>query len=358
MNSIEKAPSNESETIGRLVSELPRLLDGLEIVRAEVQRKAGRGIRPDLIVDVRLGRQSKRLVVEVKTLGEPRLAAQAIAQLRESVKLVSNSYPVFASGFVGETARELCKSEGVGYMDLLGNVYLRFGDVLIDRVGGGSFEVEQRRLKHLLAPKATRVIRSLLQDPERSTRITDLARECSMSPAGVYWVARLLEDKGFVERDPSKRLVLVKPKELLGIWACAWNMKKNASTSYFSFERTPEALMKKVASVAKRASLRYAFTLMAGASLVAPFVRFQDVWLYFDGEEDAWAKALELKPVDGSGNLVLVRPYDEGVFAGLQVIEGVNVVSNVQLYVDLYNFPARGREQAEFLRERKMGFQD
>jgi hypothetical protein len=31
-------------------------------------------------------------------------------------------------------------------------------------------------------------------------------------------------------------------------------------------------------------------------------------------------------------------------------------VSNVQLYVDLYNYPARGREQADFLRERKIGF--
>jgi hypothetical protein len=40
----------------------------------------------------------------------------------------------------------------------------------------------------------------------------------------------------------------------------------------------------------------------------------------------------------------------------LQVVEGVKVVSDVQLYVDLYNYPARGREQADFLRERKMGF--
>ena len=177
-----------------------------------------------------------------------------------------------------------------------------------------------------------------------------------MSPAGAYWVVRLLEDMGFVERDPSKRAVLVKPKELLDAWASSWSMDKNTTTSYFSFERTPEALMKKVAAVSKQKGLSYAFTLMAGASFVAPFVRFQDVWLYFDGEEDDWTEALDLKPVDGGGNIVLVRPYDEGVFAGLQVVEGVKVVSDVQLYVDLYNYPARGREQADFLRERKMGF--
>ncbi len=356
MSPIEKSPSNERETIDRLVSELPRLLEGLEIVKTKVLPRARGGVQPDLLIDVRLGRQSKRLVVEVKTLGEPRFAAQAITQLSQSVRSVSNGYPVFAARYVGETTRQLCRTAGVGYIDLLGNIYLRFGGVLIDRLAQGSFEAERRGLKQLFAPKATRVIRTLLLDPKRPARITDLARECSMSPAGVYWVVRLLEDKGFVERDSSKRLVLVKPRELLSAWASSWSMDKNATTSYFSFERTPEALMKRVVSVSKRKKLSYAFTLMAGASFVAPFVRFQDVWLYFDGEEDAWTEALDLKPVDGGGNIVLVRPYDEGVFTGLQVVEGVNVVSNVQLYVDLYNYPARGREQAGFLRERRMGF--
>lgn len=356
MNSTEKVPSNERETIDRFVSELPRLLEGLEIVKTKVQPRARGGVQSDLLIDVRLGRQSKILVVKVKTLGEPRFAAQAITQLSQSVQSVSNGYPVFAARYVGETTRQLCRTAGVGYIDLLGNIYLRFGGVLIDRLAQGSFEAERRGLKQLFAPKATRVIRTLLLDPKRPARITDLARECSMSPAGVYWVVRLLEDKGFVERDSSKRVVLVKPKELLNAWASSWSMDKNATTSYFSFERTPEALMKRVVSVSKRKKLSYAFTLMAGASFVAPFVRFQDVWLYFDGEEDAWTEALDLKPVDGGGNIVLVRPYDQGVFTGLQVVEGVNVVSNVQLYVDLYNYPARGREQAGFLRERRMGF--
>ena len=356
MNPIEKAPSNERETVDRLVSELPRLLEGLEIVKTEVLPRARGGVQSDLLIDVRLGRQSKKLVVDVKTLGEPRFAAQAIAHLSQSVQSVSSGYPVFAAGYVGETARQLCRAAGVGYLDLLGNVYLRFGGVLIDRLAQGSFEAERRGLKQLFAPKATRVIRTLLLDPKRPARITDLARGCSMSPAGAYWVVRLLEDMGFVERDPSKRAVLVKPKELLDAWASSWSMDKNTTTSYFSFERTPEALMKKVAAVSKQKGLSYAFTLMAGASFVAPFVRFQDVWLYFDGEEDDWTEALDLKPVDGGGNIVLVRPYDEGVFAGLQVVEGVKVVSDVQLYVDLYNYPARGREQADFLRERRMGF--
>jgi len=36
---------------------------------------------------------------------------------------------------------------------------------------------------------------------------------------------------------------------------------------------------------------------------------------------------------------------------------GAVVVGDVQLYLDLYQYPARGREQAEFLRERRLKFQ-
>ena len=42
----------------------------------------------------------------------------------------------------------------------------------------------------------------------------------------------------------------------------------------------------------------------------------------------------------------MVLPYDEGVFYGLAKVGEINVVSKVQLYVDLFNFPARGEEAA------------
>ena len=41
--------------------------------------------------------------------------------------------------------------------------------------------------------------------------------------------------------------------------------------------------------------------------------------------------------------------YDEGVFYGVSQVAGVTVVSKVQLYVDLFNYPARGKEAAEII---------
>ncbi len=356
MKLIENLPKTEAETVAQLAVNLPRLLEGLKVEKVKQKFRVGASNRVDLLATVSLAGLRKNLIFEVKTLGEPRLALQAIARLRQLASQVDNSYPVFAARFITEGTRRLCKAENVGYVDLLGNVYLRFGTVLVDRLVQASAKLEQRGIKQLLAPKATRVLRALLNRPGKPARISDLARTCNMSLAGVYWVVRLLEDKRYVERDPKKRIILTKPKELLDLWATNWNMQANSWRGYFSFEKTPERLIKKIAEFSAKEDLRYAFTLMAGASLVAPFVRYEDVWVYVTRDTRRWAEGLDLKPVQGGGNLFFVEPYDEGVFLDLQAVEGANVVSNVQLYVDLYNYGARGREQADFLRGRKIGF--
>ncbi|MFH1654449.1 MAG: hypothetical protein ABIE74_10425 [Pseudomonadota bacterium] len=52
-----------------------------------------------------------------------------------------------------------------------------------------------------------------------------------------------------------------------------------------------------------------------------------------------------------SGNINLFVPGDKRVLDDMQTVDGIKIVNNIQLYLDLYKYPARGREQAEHLRE-------
>jgi CubicO group peptidase (beta-lactamase class C family) len=52
----------------------------------------------------------------------------------------------------------------------------------------------------------------------------------------------------------------------------------------------------------------------------------------------------------GGGGLRLVRPKDEGVFNGARDLNGLPVVSDIQLYLDLQRVGLRGDEGAEELR--------
>ena len=52
----------------------------------------------------------------------------------------------------------------------------------------------------------------------------------------------------------------------------------------------------------------------------------------------------------------ILVPYDEGVYYKVQEIAAVKVANPIQIYLDLYNYAGRGREQAQFLRERVIKF--
>jgi hypothetical protein len=67
-------------------------------------------------------------------------------------------------------------------------------------------------------------------------------------------------------------------------------------------------------------------------------------------------RGLQLKEVPSGANLQIIVPYDEGVYYKGQEVDSDMVANPIQIYLDLYKHKGRGREQAEFLRERVIKF--
>jgi hypothetical protein len=61
-------------------------------------------------------------------------------------------------------------------------------------------------------------------------------------------------------------------------------------------------------------------------------------------------KLLGRRVSGGGGGLRLVLPKDEGVLHPSQTVRGFQLVSDVQIYLDLLRVGLRGEEQAEELR--------
>ncbi|MFP3985298.1 MAG: type IV toxin-antitoxin system AbiEi family antitoxin [Candidatus Bathyarchaeia archaeon] len=178
----------------------------------------------------------------------------------------------------------------------------------------------------------------------------ELAQEASVSRGLAHYVCRTLIELGFAARNMQNRIILVDPLRLLKRWA-SYNQydRMNKFLDYFTFEREIDQFVKKFLSL----DLKYALCGLVGAWLVAPYVRPVDVHLYVSPESVAEeiAERLGLNPTPKGGNVKFVLPYDEGVFYGMRSVREVKVVSNIQLYVDLYNFPARGEEASSQLLE-------
>lgn len=243
----------------------------------------------------------------------------------------------------------------MGYLDLTGNVFLRFDGILVDRRSAKAPPREKARLRRLFSPRSSRILRVLLEQPKEQWTLARLAEEAAISLRTTHLVVNALEEKAFVEKRRGA-ITLQKPGELLDLWAQTYTLEQHRRHIFYTFARDPRELAAKLTAHALGRREQLALTLHSGAAFVAPFVRTGDVHAYFVGDLERLAKALDLRPVESGGTVHLFEPYDEGVFYRVRTIRGVRVVCNTQLYLDLVNYPARGREQAEVLRRQKLGF--
>ncbi len=334
--SIEK---DAKEALEAVLKEL------LEIKWLTVSRNTTDSRSPDLKLKVKQEKKEYLLLVEVKSSGEPRMISRVAGQISTWTNRVSG-YPVLVAPFISSRGRGMCKELGLGFVDLSGNAYLKFNGILIERWGKESIMNDTRVQKRLFTTKSTWIIRQMLSDPKREWKFDELAEEAGVSLGMAYKAVNKLLSEGFVEKKRGA-ISLLKGDELLDAWADVYRFEDQTITGYYCPFKEQEKIFQALKNVPAK---EYALTLGSAASLVAPFVRSTDVYLYVK-EPELIMKTLKLKPVEFGGNVYLVTPADEGVLSDTQEAEGLCLVSNIQLYLDLYNYPMRGREQAEHLRE-------
>ena len=210
------------------------------------------------------------------------------------------------------------------------------------------------RMKNIFANKASLVPRKMLKNPERRWVVRDFTGPGEVSLGMSQEVLKAMEKKGYIERvkkGPNSYAILTNKEKLISDWPKEYHFNLNTINTYYSSDKN---ILKKFKRVLKEN--QYALTLHTGANLITSFVRTEEIFIYMNLKE--WEKdilnirqKLELKELVRGGNIHLIHPfYKNSVFFNVQKIKGFTVVSNLQLYLDLYNFQPRGREQAEHLR--------
>jgi hypothetical protein len=314
------------------------------------------GQTADLLMKFRMGDRPHTLVLGVTSLGQPRHVREAVTRLSEIRRALPDAYPVAVSPYISPQSAALLKRSGLGYLDLSGNCHLSFENILIEKEGKPNLRPANRPLKSLFAPRATRVVRVVLVDPQHAWRLEELAKAAEVSLGHAHNVVKRLEELSWVERNSQQRIQLTRPAELLEAWVEAYSYRQNDVQAYFSGERIARGLVVELGRAAHEARRRYAFTLHSGAALVAPNVRFPAIHCYLEGDPEPVARALGLRPGEGEGNVYFLTPYDHGVFYAPLAKGGLPVVCLPQLYADLYHYERRGREQAAHLRREAMGY--
>jgi hypothetical protein len=345
--------SGKSITLGRASSAIRDAIAGTGAIRGmSVRNPRGGGDKgpPDLIVDLKADGRRHRLLVIVLPRGEPFFIERAAGTVQANA-WSKKGYPVIVAPFISDRGRSLCKGLGLGFVDLAGNAVLELPGLSIERWGKENAKREGRLLRSIFSRKATRVLRKMLIDPKRRWTLQALGAEAHVSVSHAQKVVARLEQEGFVEGSWGD-ISLKSPGGLLDAWRARYDFRDQVAVGYYLRSSGTDEVLSALSGLGEGS---YALTLGAAASLVAPFVRTTDVHAYVTGDLDEVARSLGLESVEFGGNVHLVTPYDEGVLYDTRAVRGLSVVSDVQLYLDLYNWPMRGREQAEHLRERVLG---
>lgn len=324
----------------------------VEIIEEQQEPNSADG-RLDWQVRLRLLDQEVNLLVEVKNNGEPRFARDAANQLLIAQRGVPGSYGVLIAPWISPAAALVCQEAGVGYVDLTGNCRLTFGTVHIERTGKLNPFAEKRDLRSLYAPKASRILRVLLDEPRRAWKLQALADEAQVSLGQAHKVKSLLADREWLRQD-AEGIAFNKPVELLTEWAGNYSQRKNKPHLYY-VQETPGKTEGSLTAVCSSLGIRHALAAFSAAARYAPFVRYQRVYAYVqEGRLDELIQSLHLKEAPSGANLVLWIPYDDGVWYGTRVLADMQVTSDIQTYLDLQSMHERGEEAARFLLEQEI----
>jgi hypothetical protein len=333
----------------------PKLKDATTVLTAKNSFNSGK--ITDIILRLRVGDKTKNLLCEVVSQRYPKQLREKGLQLLEISQRGRKGYPVIIAPYISELGREICKKIGVGFLDLSGNAYLDFDSFYMEIEGKPNKFKYPSEPTGLFNPKAERILRFyLLRDSQKEAMNSyrDIVKEVGVSLGQLSKVNKKLDEFGLWSEQLKGSKIIDKTK-LLDLWRENYRSERNEVLNFYSIMQVPQ-IEKQLAEFCKTRDIEYALTLFSGANRIAPFTRYNFTASYFNGDLEQLKRELELKEVPSGANLQIVVPYDEGIYYKAQEVDSVRVANPIQLYLDLYNYAGRGREQAEFLREKIIKF--
>ncbi len=293
------------------------------------------------------------LYVEARSRVTPKLALGMLPGLG---KIPAGGHPMVCTYSVSPRVAELCRQNNVAYLDEAGNCWIRTPGLCVHVTGHPSTRPDTRPAVDPFAPLSSRISRMLFGDPSRAWTLTDLAKEAKVSVGLAWKVKKALLDEGFIQV-PDKRIILRDAAGLLDAWKKQYDVPAK-KVSLYAIGKTDE-LESKLFECGEASRIRCALTGLSGAWRSAPMVRYTAVSAYVDVGASPAAMAdlvrcMEAKPVDTGANLILYPTRDEAVFFGMRTLSGMNVVSPIQLYLDLLQVAGRGEDAANEIMAREI----
>ena len=288
---------------------------------------------------------SAALAIGARRQLDPRLVAEVAGALKTAA---ADAFVVIAP-FLGPRTRERLADEGLGYVDLVGNMRLLLDrpTVFISSRGEDSSPwAAPRTARSLHAAKASRLVRALV-DGEGApvpVGVRQLAALVGTDPGYVSRLLDLFHREELIERLPRGPVVAVHAARLIQRWADDYRFgDAHRFVAVAHAHGVPGAL-----AALRDAGVPHALTARAGAAALMGTALPGIVAAYVDNPERV-AAVIGAEPADTGANLLLIDPFDGFVFDGTWESSGLRYAARAQIIADLLGSPAPAPAQAASL---------
>jgi hypothetical protein len=261
--------------------------------------------------------------------------------------------PVLFCPAVSPRVAEICRDRGVGFLDEAGNCRISAPGLFLYVTGKGNARPDTRPAVDVFAPRSSRLIRLLLTEPARGWQVQELAREAIVSLGLASKVKQTLVEEAFVV-EQARRLLVPDPTRLLREWSEHYAPARTGE-SHFEIGGPLFDAERRLADACKGLNVPYALTQFSGAFRITDSVRLRRATIYLEDRVEEVLSSLKWPRVERGGKVTIWRPYDVSVFWGTRQVDGMTVVSPLQLYLDLVAAGEEGHAAAETILRKELG---
>jgi hypothetical protein len=330
---------------------LPELFQHIGIHLEFMPEKSSGMHSADLLMQLAVDDRS----INVAVCARSRIADQVIDLANEQSQ--HSTIALIVLPHIRAELQQRLKSLGINFADLTGTIWLQAPGIRIDVQGNlpvpDSARVSTKQQINPFSKKASAAVRALCENFPKAVSLPFLAEQTGLSRGWIFGVVRELVARGYATNDGDGAL-LSNPVAMLRDWISDYKWSRN-TPRHFVVPFDGSEFLQQVRRAFEKQDNRWALTLTAAAQIrVDGLSQNNSFHVYAEANDNTLSAALEAlyaQPVRDGGNLILYAPpyYGSSVFIGAHKSEGANVVSDVQLLLDLAHYPVRGPELAELL---------
>lgn len=349
-----------------LIERFLEALRELPYVRAEMDTRESALAathRVDAEIHLDVAGKSVVLLVEAKKTAYPRDVRQVLWELKAMRQEPTQDVQhMIVAESLSPGAKELLRSERVGYYDSGGSLFLAAPGayVYIDRPPPKALE---KAVRSLFSGRRAQVLHALLIHHGDWFGVTEVAERAQVAPSTASDVLGELERLDWIEsrgQGPAKERHLREPTALLDAWARQLaGLPAPVLRRYYVPSLKSDALFQRLGEVCDAHHVGYAVSYEAAAQRYAPFltgIAQVRARVMPSAGADAVLAELDARGVTEGANLAIIGTKSEGELLFRQQVDGVWLASPVQTYLDLLRGEGRAKEMGEHLRRERIGF--